>query len=332
MILSIFNFMKPPYKITNEIITLVASISERIGEVNAVHLNKPPTELIKRNRIKTIHSSLEIEGNTLSVEQITDIIENKLVVGPEKDIIEVKNAIAVYNQLSKFDSYSFNSFCKAHSILMANLIDLPGKIRTKSVGILKGSKMAHLAPPSEMVNPLMKELFNYLKNDKDLILIKSCVFHYELEFIHPFIDGNGRMGRLWQTVILKDKYPVFEFLPLETLIKEKQAEYYNILGISDKAGESTLFIEFMLGIIKDSLEDLLKTRNVILTNIDRINIFKTIIKHEYFTRKDYLRRFKKISPSTASRDLQFAVENQIIKKFGDKNTAKYKYLIESDKT
>ena len=171
----------------------------------------------------------------------------------------------------------------------------------------------------------MNDLFNYLKNDDDLILIKSCVFHYEMEFIHPFIDGNGRMGRLWQTLILKDSYPVFEFLPIETLIKERQEKYYEALGKSDNTGESTLFIEFMLEIIHESLVELLNIQNVSLLNIDRINLFKSIIKEDYFTRKDYLKNFREISSATASRDLQFAVENGLIEKLGDKNATRYKY-------
>jgi Fic family protein len=195
--------MKPTYKITGKILKLVASISEKIGEVNSVHLNKPPTELRKTNRIKTIHSSLEIEGNTLTIEQVTAIFENKRVAGPKKDILEVKNAIAVYDYLDKLNPYNFDSFCEANGILMNGLIESAGRIRSKSVGIVKGSEVAHIAPPVEMLNPLMNDLFDYLKNDDDLVLIKSCVFHYEMEFIHPFTDGNGRMGRLWQTLILK---------------------------------------------------------------------------------------------------------------------------------
>lgn len=317
--------MKPPYQITGKILSLVASISEKIGEVNSAHLSKPPTELRKKNRIKTIHSSLEIEGNTLTIEQITAIVENKPVIGPKKDVLEVKNAISVYDYLDRLDPFSFKSFCKAHSILMEGLIDSAGQLRKKSVGIVKGSKVAHVAPQSEMLQPLMNDLFDYLKNDEELILIKSCVFHYELEFIHPFIDGNGRMGRLWQTLILKEKYPVFEFLPLEAVIKEKQEKYYEVLGISDNTGESTLFVEFLLEVINESLEDLLSVQNLNLTNIDRINLFKSVVKDDYFTRKEYLRHFKAISPATASRDLKFAVENELIEKNGDKNTARYKY-------
>jgi Fic family protein len=317
--------MKPPYEITSKILSLTASISEQIGAINASHLNKPPTELRKKNRIKTIQSSLEIEGNTLTVEQITDLLDNKRVLAPQKDILEVKNAITVYNRISEFNALDLKSLCKAHGILMKNLVDFPGKLRTSSVGIVKGTQIAHLAPPGEMVLPLMKDLFNYLKEDDDLLLIKSCVFHYEFEFIHPFVDGNGRMGRFWQTMILKEYAPVFEFLPIESLIKEKQQEYYQVLGKSDSMGSSTVFIEFMLEIIRNALADLLKLQNFNLTNKDRMIHFKDRIGMELFSRQDYLRAFKEISPATASRDLKLAVENEIIEKQGDKNTAKYRF-------
>lgn len=317
--------MKPPYEITSKVLNLIASVSEKIGEVNAAHLNKPPTELRKRNRIKTIQSSLEIEGNTLTVEQITDLLDNKRIIAPKKDILEVKNAISVYNQLNKFKVYELKSLCKAHEILMKELIENPGKFRTGSVGTVKGSDIAHIAPPGEMVYSLMNDLFDYLKNDDDLVLIKSCVFHYEFEFIHPFTDGNGRMGRLWQTMILKEYSPVFEFLPIESLVKSRQQEYYNVLGKSDNQGTSTAFIEFMLEIIKDALEELLKIQNISLTNNDRILNFKEVIGTKEFSRQDYLRAFKNISQATASRDLKVAADDGIIEKQGDKRTTKYKY-------
>ena len=317
--------MKPPYTITSKILKLVALISEKIGEVNAAHLSKPPTELRKKNRIKTIHSSLEIEGNTLTIEQITAIVENRRVIGPKKDILEVKNAIVVYDYLDNLNPNSFGSFCEAHGLLMNGLIESAGQLRSKSVGIVKGSEIAHIAPQSGMLKPLMNDLFDYLKNDDDLILIKSCVFHYEMEFIHPFIDGNGRMGRLWQTLILKKYHPVFEFLPIETLIMERQENYYEALRKSDNSGKSTLFIEFMLEIIHESFEELLNIQNVSLKNIDRINLFKSIIKEGYFSRKDYLKNFREISSATASRDLKFAFENGMVEKIGDKNATRYKF-------
>jgi Fic family protein len=317
--------MKPPYEITSKILELISSISEKIGEIKAARLIKPPTELRKRNRIKTIQSSLEIEGNTLTVEQITDLINNKRVLAPKKDILEVKNAIQVYSKLDTFNTYKLDSLCAAHKLLMTGLIDDPGQLRKKSVGIVKGEDIAHIAPSGEMVYPLMKDLFDYLKNHKDLPLIKSCVFHYEFEFIHPFIDGNGRMGRLWQTMILKDYSKVFEFLPIEALVKERQQDYYNILSESDNQGSSTSFIEFMLDIINLALDDLLKTQNIAVTDSDRINIFKDIIDNKEFSRQDYLRYNKDISSATASRDLKNAVDHGILIKTGDKRLTKYRF-------
>jgi Fic family protein len=248
----------------------------------------------------------------LTIEQITDLLDNKRVLAPKKDIVEVKNAISVYNQLNKFKVFELKSLCKAHEILMKDLVENPGKLRTGSVGIIKGSNIAHLAPSGALVYSLMTDLFKYLKNDDDLMLIKSCVFHYEFEFIHPFLDGNGRMGRLWQTMILKEYSPIFEFLPIENLVKLKQQEYYNVLGKSDKQGSSTSFIEFMLEIIKDALEELLKVQNISLRNSDRILNFQEIIGTKEFSRQDYLRAFKNISQATASRDLKNAVDEGII--------------------
>lgn len=318
--------MKPPYKITDKIIRLVASISERLGEINAIHLYKPPTELRKKNRIKTIQSSLEIEGNILTEDQITAIIENKRIIAPEKDILEVLNAIKIYDQLHTLNPNNIKDLEKAHGILMKGLIENEGKLRVKNVGIVQGSKIKHLAPDGSMVKGLMNDLFSYLKNDNELILIKSCVFHYEFEFIHPFIDGNGRMGRLWQTLILMQKYPVFEFIPVEHLIKINQEEYYKVLEQSDNSGESTLFIEWMLQILLQALEELLKTQNRNLTVKDRIELFKVIIGKREFYRKEYLQNFREISTATASRDLKWAVENEILKKSGEKRLTRYQFF------
>lgn len=317
--------MKPPYEITSEILKLTSLISEKIGEIKSAKLSKPPTELRKRNRIKSIQSSLEIEGNTLTIEQITDLINNKRVLAPQKDIIEVKNAIELYAKLNEFNAYELDALCRAHGILMNTLIDNAGQFRSTAVEIKKGNSITHVAPPGDIVYPLMKDLFDYLRNDNDILLIKSCVFHYEFEFIHPFVDGNGRMGRLWQTVILKDYSPVFEYLPIESLIKERQQDYYDVLGKSDNQGNSTGFIEFMLDIINIALEDMLKSQNHTLTSADRISIFKNVIGNEIFTRQYYLRHNKEISTATASRDLKEAVDNEIIEKTGEKRLTKYRY-------
>jgi Fic family protein len=314
--------IKPPYDITPNILKLIRSISEKIGEVNATYLSKQSPQLRKQNRIKTIHSSLQIEGNTLTEEQIIALIENKRVIGPEKDVLEVINAIKVYEKLKDFNFSSDKSFLKAHQELMKGLIDSAGKYRKQAVGIVKGTKVEHIAPPHENVPYLMKDLFEYLKDSEELTLIKSCVFHYEMEFIHPFLDGNGRMVRLWQTLILRSEYPVFEFLPFETLISQTQNEYYNALAISDKVGKSTVFIEYMLGVIDESLKSLLNYNNRILKDSDRLDHFITLgIKK--FTRKEYMNIFKDISSATASRDLKKGVALNLFEIVGTLNKTKY---------
>lgn len=314
--------MKPPYEITPRILKLISSISEKIGEVNANYLSKQSPQLRKQNRIKTIHSSLQIEGNTLTEEQITALIENKRVIGPEKDVLEVLNAIKVYEKLNVYKFSSEKSFLKAHLELMNGLIENAGKYRKQSVGIVKGTKVEHIAPPHENVQYLMNDLFEYLKDSDELALIKSCVFHYEMEFIHPFLDGNGRMGRLWQTLILMDKYQVFEFLPFETLISQTQDEYYKSLALSDKSGKSTHFIEYMLGVIEKSLDGLLNYNNRILKDVDRLDYFLKLGKKE-FTRKDYMNIFKDLSSATASRDLKKGLELNLFESIGNLNKTIY---------
>lgn len=314
--------MKPPYDITPKILKLITSISEKLGAVNANYLNKQSPQLRKQNRIKTIHSSLQMEGNTLTEQQITALIEKKRVVGPEKDILEVLNAIKLYQNIETFKYFSDKSFLKAHSELMKGLIESAGKYRNQGVGIVKGNKVEHVAPPFENVPFLMKELFEYLKDSEELTLIKSCIFHYEMEFIHPFLDGNGRMGRLWQTLILMSEYPVFEFLPFETSISKTQSAYYNSLSLSDKSGKSTFFIEYMLDVINKSLETLLNYNNRILKDIDRLEYF-IILGVKEFTRKDYMNTFKDISSATASRDLKKGIELKLFESKGSLNKTKY---------
>ncbi len=317
--------MKPPYDINQKILSLVASISRKIGEVSSANLDRPRTELRKRNRIKTIQASLEIDGNSLSEKQITDLLENLRVLAPAKDIREVKNAIDVYHRINEFDVFSAKALCRAHRILMNGLVDSPGAFRSTGVGILKGHEITHPAPPGRRVPELVEGLFRYLSQSDDLLIIKSCVFHYEFEFIHPFLDGNGRLGRLWQTLILMRSSPVFEFLPVETLVRERQQDFYAALEHSDRQGKSTSFLEFMLAVIDRTLEELLRTHRVTLGKEDRIERYRARIGSNEFTRQDYLRENKQISPATASRDLSHAVEQGLLTRIGDKRTAKYRF-------
>jgi len=326
VIVSNDSIMKPPYDITSNILQLLTAISEQIGEVKAAHLHRPSPELRKRNRVKTIRASLEIEGNTLSEAQITAIIENKRVIGPKKDILEVMNAIKVYEKLPNYNHTSPKSFLAAHELLMEGLIPSAGQYRKKSVGIVKGEEIAHIAPPAGNVRYLMQDLFAYLKTDKDPALIKSCVFHYEALFIHPFMDGNGRMARLWQTLVLLKTYPVFEFLPFETIIKDRQEAYYAVLSECDKVAKSTAFIEFILTAINEALAELLQLQTPTMSTADRIAYFLSMRGNTPFSRKDYLLVFKDISSATASRDLKYAVDKGLVEKIGEKRLTRYRKI------
>lgn len=311
------------YEGTPKIINLSTEIGRLLGVVDATHLSKPQTELRKKNKVRTIRASLAIEGNTLSEDQITAMLDNKRIVGPAKDIKEVGNAILVYHNLSNFDAFSKESYLEAHRLLMSGLMDMPGQFRTGSVGVIQGDRIAHLAPPGWNVDHLMTNLFEYLKNGEDNLIIKSCVFHYEMEFIHPFLDGNGRMGRLWQTVILMSANPVFEYLPIEMEIKRSQEEYYNVLSQCDKEGLSTKFVEYLLGKIKLSLTELVDTQRDNFTEMERLNYFLEQKDMEEFTRKDYLNIFPKISTATATRDLRKGVEKGMILRKGSDRLATY---------
>ncbi len=314
------------YEGTSQIINLSTEIGRLLGIVDAAHLRKPTTKLRKANRIKSIQSSLWIEGNSLSEIQVSDIIDNKRVIGSTKEIREVKNAVLVYDRLREFTFDDVTSYLQAHKLLMSGLVDDPGKFRTKGVGVFKGEQVAHVAPPAWNVKNLMRELFTYLRQSEDNLIIKSCVFHYEMEFIHPFMDGNGRMGRLWQTVILMKGNPVFEFLPIEHEIKIQQQHYYNALSKSDKEGVCTVFVEFMLEKIKTSLQQLITGQRTNLTDTERITYFCSNFKGVEFARKDYLEVFREISIATATRDMKKGIELKFWNKVGDNRTTTYRIV------
>lgn len=319
------NYQKPPYKITNLILKLIQEISQKIGEANTLRLDNPETELRRNNRIKSIYSSLSIEGNSLSLDQVTSILNNKRVLGPRLDIIEVKNAIEVYNLLGALRPYKESDLLKAHKTLMKDIINNAGKFRSGYVGIVKANKVEHIAPPAALVPDQIANLLKYSKDKNELALIKSCVFHYEFEFIHPFADGNGRMGRLWQTLILIQEFPIFEFIPIEHLIKNKQKEYYQALSTSDKQGHSTSFIEYMLDRINEAIKELLDTSNIIDSFESRMEKAQHHFEKLEFARIDYMKLHKTVSSAKASRDLKKAVELNLIYKEGDKRTTKYKF-------
>ncbi len=246
----------PPFQITNAIIHKVAEIAELVGKLTSANqLSANPT-LRRTNRIRTIHASLAIEQNTLSLEQVTAVLNGKQVMAPPKDIAEVKNAYEIYERLDDLDPYSVDDLLLAHGIMTQGLVEESGEFRSRPVGVVdQNGHVLHFGTLPQYVPDLMMELLNWVKSSDVHMLIRSCVFHYELELIHPFADGNGRIGRLWHTLLLSKWNPAFAWLPVESMIHARQAEYYAAINASNDAGESTVFIEFMLSTIKASLID-----------------------------------------------------------------------------
>lgn len=243
----------PPFSLSAKAVGMIADISAQM-ERFAIRMEQSDALTLRRaNRIKTIHSSLAIEGNTLLESEVADIIDGKTVVAPIREIQEVKNAIRVYEEFDKLDPFSMDDLLKAHGLMMSALTDDAGHFRRGGVGVYSENGLVHMAPPAERVYPLMSDLFNWLKNADDHLLVRSCVFHYEFEFIHPFIDGNGRMGRLWQSLILTRWHPAFAHLPVENMVYSNQQAYYDAIAQSTKQGESGPFIEFMLGEILNTV-------------------------------------------------------------------------------
>ena len=251
----------PPFQVTELITNLTIEIGLYVGSITAFEKIHPNPVLRRENRIRSIHSSLAIEQNTLTLEQVTDVIDGKRVLGPPQDIREVKSAYEVYDVAASFDPYSVKDLLHAHRIMMNGLVKEAGVFRSGNVGVYAGTQLIHAGTPAKYVPELMEQLFTWLKKSKYHPLIKSCVFHYEFEFIHPFADGNGRTGRLWQSLILQKWQPVFAWLPIETLVHENQEEYYRVLQLADNAGDSTIFVEFLLRMIRDALKEMSETQN-----------------------------------------------------------------------
>jgi len=247
---------RPPFALSPSILTLVAEISECIGQVRAATDSATLLRLRRINRIRTIHSTLAIEGNRLTQEQITAILEGKRVLAPPREVQEVRNALLAYERFQSWTPSDEDHLLEAHRLLMTALVDYPGAYRSGGVGVMAGETLIHMAPPADRVPLLMRDLLRWLGRSADHALISSCVFHYELEFIHPFADGNGRMGRLWQTLILSRWRGLFADLPIETLVHANQEAYYQAIADSTEAGSATPFIEFMLGVIRAALAEL----------------------------------------------------------------------------
>lgn len=306
---------KPPFEITNAMIDHVAEIAELVGRLTSTNqLSANPT-LRRTNRIRTIHGSLAIEQNTLTLEQVTAVLNGKQVLAPPKDIAEVKNAYEIYERLDELNPYSVDDLLTAHSIMTRGLMDESGVFRSKPVGVVDQEGLVlHFGTLPQYVPDLVMELLEWVKNSDVHMLIRSCVFHYEFELIHPFADGNGRVGRLWHTLLLSKWNPAFAWLPVESIIHDRQQEYYAAINASNDAGESTVFIEFMLSAIKASLIDAISTSDEMSDGkMDKTTMRWKLIEeylqtHEYIMNAD-VRELCGVSAATANRILANLVMN-----------------------
>jgi len=311
---------QPPFQITNKVIDYVAEISELIGRLtSAQHLSISPT-LRRANRIRTIHGSLAIEQNTLTLEQVTAVLNGKQVLAPPKDIAEVKNAYEIYERLDELDPYSVDELLMAHGIMTRGLVEESGVFRNSPVGVVdQEGHVLHFGTLPQYVPGLIMELLDWVKNSDVHMLIRSCVFHYEFELIHPFADGNGRIGRLWHTLLLSKWNPAFAWLPVESMIHDRQQEYYAAINASNDAGESTVFVEFMLSTIKASLIDAIETSDEMSDGkMDKATIRWKQIK-EFLKTYDYImnadvRTLCGVSAATANRILAKLLSENKLKK------------------
>lgn len=311
---------KPPFEITNAMIGYVAEIAELVGKLTSSNqLSGNPT-LRRANRIRTIHGSLAIEQNTLSLEQVTAVLNGKQVLAPPKDIAEVKNTYEIYERLDELNPYSVDDLLTAHGIMTRGLVDESGMFRTRPVGVVnQEGHVLHFGTLPQYVPDLVMELLNWAKNSDVHMLIRSCVFHYEFELIHPFADGNGRIGRLWHTLLLSKWNSAFAWLPVESIIHDRQQEYYAAINASNDAGESTIFVEFMLSAIKASLIDAINTSDEVSDGAtDKATMrWKQIERffetHSFIMNAD-VRALCNVSAATANRILAKLVKDKKIVK------------------
>lgn len=316
----------PPYSITNTMLNYVSDIMKKIGETNYFEkLNKQP-ELRRKTRIKSIHSSLAIENNQLSLFQVEDVINGKMVIGEQKDIQEVKNAYKAYEELKNINPYSIEDLKTMHSIMTFLTVQDSGKFRNHGEAVYDGDKMIFMAPPENMVSPLMEQLFEWMNKAKEKVnpLILSSVFHYEFVFIHPFTDGNGRMARLWQTAILSKWEKVFEYIPIENLIRENQNEYYQVIDNCNKVGNSNEFIEFMLKMISKTIEDLIHTTTQEITQETTQEKIVSLIKQQPNITQEELAIQMGMTRDGIAYHIKSLKENGIIERIGSTKKGTWK--------
>ena len=313
---------QPPFEINERIMADVIEIAELVGRVSVTDKISMNPTLRRTNRIQTIYSSLAIEQNTLDIEQVTAVLSGKRVIAPPKDIAEVQTAYEIYDNMDKLNPYSIDDLLKAHSVMERGLLNEAGEFRSRPVGVADSEgNILHFGTLPQYVPKLVQELLEWTEKSEIHLLIKSCVFHYEFELIHPFADGNGRMGRLWHTLLLSKWNPIFAWLPIESIIHDNQSEYYNAINVSNNNGNSTVFIEFMLSVIKQALQESIndKPKNISSKSDLRWNKINDYLEtHEYILNSD-VQKLLGVSSATATRILVGFMKDGKLKRIRIKN-------------
>ncbi len=325
----------PLYKLTPKIASLAYKIAQDLERINIVREQVLTPHLRRENRIKTIRSSLYIEANSLSLEQVADVVDGKVVDGPERDIQEVKNAIEAYNSLLDCDPYNVKDLLSEHGLMTKDTVEESGRFRSKGIGVFAGDVAIHVAPPAEQVPTLVVQLLEWMKNTDLPQVIKSCIFHYEFEFIHPFADGNGRMGRIWQTLLLYQENPIFGWLPVETIIARRQEEYYEAIQQSTRSSDSAIFAEFMLGALAEAVAEFKDNQGVVGAPIGtppsktEKAVLDIVINNPYVTYQEVSDKINK-TPKTVQRMLMSLKDRGFIFRKGSNKTGHWETTDEKD--
>ena len=316
----------PPFQLTPKVFAAISRIDQSLGRLQGLSVVQPQPLLRKRNRVRSVQASAQIEGNPLSLDQVTAVLAGKRVLGKEKDVREILNVNDAYGRLARWNATSRTSLLEAHAVLMQGLVPDAGRLRTSGVGVFRGARLTHLAPPSHLVSHQVDELFRWLRRGEVPVLVAGCIVHYELLFIHPFLDGNGRIARLWQQVVHRQHSPLLQFVPVESIVRDRQRQYYETLRRADGEGHCTAFLEFSLLALADALSEFGQdVRPSKETTGTRLEAARAHFGRRWFSRRDYLGLHVKLSTATASRDLAFGTAQRKLKTRGEQRLTEYRF-------
>lgn len=318
--------MAPLFQLTPAVFAALSRVDQGLGRLQGLAVAQPQPLLRKRNQVRSVQASAAIEGNPLSIDQVTAVLAGKRVLGREKDVREILNVNAAYERLPSWKAASRKSLLEAHRVLMDGLMSGAGQFRASGVGVFRGERLTHLAPPAHLVSHHVDSLFRWLRGARVPVLVAGCVVHYELLFIHPFLDGNGRIARLWQQVVHREHSPLLGFVPVESIVRDRQRRYYDTLGRADRDGHCTRFLEFSLNALADAVTEFgEEVRPFPETPVARLERASKHFKRRWFSRGEYLKLHVKLSTATASRDLAAGTAQGLLDTRGERRFTQYRF-------